>query len=96
MTEEELCNTYDWYEPHQKWLRGEEGGVQANHEWAGLSDANLTGAYLNGAYLSNTDLRSANLVGAKFDGAKLEGAKITGSIIDGRWVHPGEEEGTDD
>ena len=85
MTEKELCNKYDWYEPHQKWLRGDEGGKRANLTHADLGRANLFDANLFGAKLIG-----ANLNGADLTRANLEGAKITGSIIDGRWVPPSE------
>ena len=62
---------------HGKWLRGEEGGVQANLSFANLSFANLRGANLRGANLSFANLRGANLRGANLSSANLRGANLS-------------------
>ena len=46
---------------HEKWLKGEVGGVKANLSYADLSHANLRGANLRGANLSHANLSHANL-----------------------------------
>jgi hypothetical protein len=43
---------YPWYEPHQRWIRGDKGGVRANLRGANLTDANLRGANLTDANLT--------------------------------------------
>jgi len=57
-------------ELHAKWMRGEEGGEQANLRGADLCDADLRDANLRGA-----DLRDANLCDASLRGADLCDAK---------------------
>ena len=51
----------DILDKHLKWLRGEDGGEQAN-----LFGANLSGANLSGANLSRANLSRANLSGANY------------------------------
>lgn len=61
---------------HEKWLRGEDGGVRAN-----LRGADLSGANLHGADLSEANLCEANLRGADLRGANLSGADLDYSCI---------------
>ncbi len=58
-------------EEHEKWLRGEAGGKQAN-----LSSISLQGVDLSGRNLARIRLSSADLYGANFEGANLQGAKL--------------------
>jgi len=58
-------------DPHQKWRRGEEGGVRAN-----LADANLARANLAGTNLADADLARAYLADAYLAGAYLAGADL--------------------
>ena len=39
-----LSERFDWYEPHQRWLRGEPGGARAVLIGADLARADLTRA----------------------------------------------------
>ena len=57
---------------HLKWLRGEEGGSEANLSGANLSGADLSGANLSEANLSGADLSGANLSWANLSWAKIE------------------------
>lgn len=61
---------------HGKWLRGEDGGIQAD-----LTGAILKVANLKGADLSYANLTGADLTGAKFTDANLTGADLTGVIM---------------
>jgi hypothetical protein len=80
-------------EKHGKWLRGEDGGEQANLSRADLSRANLTGAdlsradltgaSLSWADLSRADLSRANLSWANLSEADLTGANLTGANLTG-------------
>lgn len=67
---------YDWYEPHQQWLRG-EGGRRANLLNTNLSYANLRYADLNYADLSGADFRYADLRYVDLRFADLSGAKLS-------------------
>ncbi len=58
-------------EEHEKWLRGEAGGKQAD-----LSSISLQGADLSGHNLERIKLNSADLYGANFKGANLQGAEL--------------------
>jgi hypothetical protein len=75
---------FPWYEPHQRWLWNEEGGVRANFRGADLIDANLTGADLTDANLIGADLRGADLTDANLNGANLTGAA---GVIDAGTPH---------
>ena len=71
----EHLKQYDWYEPHQLWLRG-EGGARADLREANLQEANLQGANLQGADLREAELQGADLWEADLRGADLWGADI--------------------
>lgn len=58
-------------EEHEKWLRGEAGGKQAD-----LSSISLQGVDLSGHNLERIKLNSADLYGANFKGANLQGAEL--------------------
>lgn len=58
-------------EEHEKWLRGEAGGKQAN-----LSSISLQGVDLSGRNLARIRLSSADLYGANFEDANLQGAQL--------------------
>ena len=80
-------------ELHQKYLRGEAGGVRANLSLANLSnadlsranlsDASLSRAILYGAKLSLANLSNANLSGAKLSLANLSNANLSGADLSG-------------
>ena len=59
-------------ELHEKWIKGEDGGVKAD-----LEHANLSGADLSDADLIDADLSSANLIGADLEHANLSGADLS-------------------
>jgi hypothetical protein len=62
---------------HEMWLRGEQGGEQANLSGANLSGANLSGASLREAILSGANLWRANLSWANLIGANLIEANLS-------------------
>ena len=64
-------------ELHSKWVRGEEGGVQADFSEADLREADLRGANLRGANLGGASLRGASLRGADLRGANLRAANLS-------------------
>ena len=71
---------------HKAWLRGEDGGEQADLRGAYLcgaylSRADLTGADLSGAHLTGADLHGANLHGAYLSRADLHGANLVGAYL---------------
>lgn len=80
-------------ELHEKWIKGEDGGVKADLmnadllgadlSSANLSSANLSGANLSGANLSGADLRGADLYLANLSGADLIGADLIGADLFG-------------
>jgi len=61
---------------HVKWIRGEDGGEQANLRAANLQDAYLRGAYLREANLQDANLQGADLLGANLLDADLQGADL--------------------
>lgn len=68
-------------ENHEKWLRGERGGVCANLTGADLRGANLTGADLENAKLIDADLENANLIGANLTGAELWSTNLSNANL---------------
>ena len=80
MKREELEKILDL---HDKWRRGEEGGVRAHLGGANLVEANLAGAYLARAYLARANLAGAHLGGANLGGANLAGAYLAGAHLGG-------------
>ena len=64
-------------ELHEKWIKGEEGGVKADLRGADLMGANLRGADLSDADLSYADLRGADLMGADLSDANLRYADLS-------------------
>ena len=63
--QQELCDRYEWYEPHQKWLRGEDGGIRADLHGANLHEANLRWANLSWANLSGANLSEVTMPGGE-------------------------------
>lgn len=63
-------------EKHEKWLKNQEGGEQADLCNADLCDAVLQGIDLRYANLSGVHLSSANLINADFRHADLCGADL--------------------
>ena len=63
-------------EKHKKWLRGEEGGENADLSCADLSGSDLSGANLRCANLSGADLSRADLSGANLSCANLRCANL--------------------
>ena len=61
---------------HEKWLRNESGGVNAN-----LTNADLKGAILTNADLTNANLTGADLTNADLNGANLRYADMTGADL---------------
>ena len=88
-----ISEKYNWYDPHQKHLRGELGGVcarligadlsGADLSWANLNNSDLTNARLIGADLSDADLSDADLSGADLSGADLSGADLRHADLSG-------------
>lgn len=84
---------YDWYLPHQAWLKSigsssyhdpeDAQPHRANLAWADLTDAYLIGANLAGADLTNASLIYADLVGANLAGTNLAGANLMGAYLIG-------------
>lgn len=77
---------YDWYAPHQAWLR--ERGYSWHHDPAEasprrmvLSGAVLSGADLRGAVLRGADLRDADLSDADLSDADLRDADLRGADL---------------
>ena len=70
---------------HKAWLRGEDGGEQAN----------LCGAYLSGAYLCEADLREADLSRADLHGANLVGANLSRADLRGAYLREADLTGAD-
>lgn len=70
---------------HQKWLIGEEDGVQADLSNTNLSDKDLAEVNLTKALLKGADLSNSYLVGANFTGANLNGANLFHSDL--RYAH---------
>lgn len=68
MTNDELKKII---EKHEKWLKDQDGGEQANLCRANLCGADLCDANLCSANLRDADLRGANLCGANLRGANL-------------------------
>ena len=66
---------------HKAWLRGENGGEQADLSGAYLSGANLSRANLCGAYLRGAYLREACLSGADLSRAYLSRAYLSGANL---------------
>lgn len=79
MKQEELQKILD---AHNKWIKGEVGGVRADLRSADLSDADLSGADLSGANLSGANLSYANLSDANLRRADLRGANLSGANLD--------------
>ncbi len=71
---------------HQKWLRGQEGGEQANLSRANLSGANFSWADLSWADLSWANLSWANLSGADLYRADLYRADLSRGLA---WIDAG-------
>jgi hypothetical protein len=75
---------------HAKFLKHEDGGVQANLRGANLQGANLQGANLQEAYFRGANLRGANLQGAYLQGANLQWANLQGANLQGanlQWAY---------
>ena len=78
---------------HEKWLNGEDGGVDADLRYAdlrvadlhgvNLSTVNLSGANLRGADLCGADLSYANLSTVNLRGANLSYADLSGANLSG-------------
>lgn len=66
---------------HQKWLLGENDGVQADLSNTNLSDMNLSDVNLSNALLKGADLSNSNLEGANFTEAILNGANLVNSDL---------------
>ena len=66
---------------HEKWLRGEPGGMRANLVDADLNGADLRRAYLRGANLVGANLSDANLFGAELSDANLFGAYLSDAYL---------------
>ena len=64
-------------ELHEKWIKGEDGGVKADLSDADLIGADLIGADLRHAKLSYADLRYANLGSADLSDANLDSADLS-------------------
>lgn len=84
MTQNELDKILD---AHQKWLKGEEGGVCAD-----LRSVDLSGADLGYADLSSADLRSVNLHGVDLSRvhlsyANLRHANLSGAYLRGAYLN---------
>ena len=62
---------------HQKWLKGDKNGRQANLQGNNLRDLNLCDVDLSKANLYCVDLRGAVLRNANLQGANLQEAKIS-------------------
>lgn len=77
----EHLKKYDWYAPHQAWLRKcgwphhDPGGVDARY--ARLTGADLRAANLHDAILTRAVLTVTNLMGAHLRAANLAGARLT-------------------
>ena len=92
----EHLRAYDWYAPHQAWLRDtgrshhDPGGApsdRASLVGARLDRASLDRASLVGARLDRASLVGARLVGASLDGASLDGASLVGaSLVDAQGI----------
>ena len=76
-------NIIKFLEKHLRWVKGEEGGEQANLSGADLSGADLSGADLSWANLSGADLSVAYLSGADLIGAYLSGANLSRADLSG-------------
>jgi len=59
---------------HERFFRGQEGGLRADLAGANLSHADLSGLNLSGAVLRGANLEAADLRRAKLPGADLSGA----------------------
>ena len=68
-------------ELHEKWIKGEDGGVKADLRGADLMGANLRGVNLRGADLRHADLSDANLRYADLSGADFSDADVSGSDL---------------
>ena len=80
MDKQKLKNILD---KHLKWLRGENGGKQADLSGADLSGADLSWANLSGADLSGANLSRANLSGANLFRANLFRANLFRANLSG-------------
>lgn len=67
---------------HEKWIRGEDGGVRANLRGADLHEADLFGADLRGVKLSGANLYGADLSEANLCEADLSEANLFGADLD--------------
>jgi len=63
-------------EPHQNWLRGEEGGARANFADANFAGANFAGANFAGADFARADFARADFADADFADANFAGANF--------------------
>lgn len=88
----EHLRRYNWYAPHQAWLReqelehhdpGDAVAAQADLRGAGLRGAALIGAMLDGADLRRSDLRYADLRGSSLGRTYLRGAWLIGADLSG-------------
>ena len=68
-------------EKHEKWLKNELGGIQADLREAALYGLNLCGVNLYGADLIRADLRVADLGGANLREVLLREANLSGADL---------------
>ena len=68
-------------EAHEKWLRGEAGGKQADLRSTSLQGADLSGRNLERINLIGADLYGANLAFTNLQGAKLFSADLTNADL---------------
>ena len=66
---------------HEKWLNGEDGGVDADLRYADLRVADLHGVNLSTVNLSGANLRGADLCGADLSYANLSTVNLRGANL---------------
>ena len=72
---------------HGMWLRGEEGGRQADLHCVDLARADLRGATFFRTMLPYADLTGANLSHVSFRDSDLRGAMLNGATLQGTIFH---------
>lgn len=79
----ERLRKFDWYLPHQAWLRLETRGSRHSGERRLPCCADLRGVDLHSADLHTADLRRANLSGVDLRNADLHGADLRSANLSG-------------
>ena len=75
----EHLQRFEWYEPHQNWLRN-KGGQRADLRRAYFRDADLSDADLSDADLRRAYFRGADLSDADLSDADLRRAYLSGAV----------------